>query len=172
MNPLHWRKMTWLLLIFTAVMFIWAVSAVNSEACSQYAQGTTARDNCELGEDIGTGIGVVFLFFVWLVGFFVLSVIWYMTRGATDRARRICPVCGTQPKTGQTVCKKCGYDFAAAAQSNAPYAPIVETTGRVQGANSVAAIPLANPGAKQCTSCGEMDIPSSSRFCPSCGIAI
>ena len=31
---------------------------------------------------------------------------------ATTRATMTCPTCGTEARAGQTVCKKCGYNFA------------------------------------------------------------
>jgi ribosomal protein L40E len=117
MNPLKWRKMTWAILLFTVAMVAWTVAFVDNETCSQYAAGTTQRENCELGEDIGTGIGGAILAMIWLVGFLVLSVIWFMTRRGDDR---VCPACGTTAKTGRTTCKKCGYDYAAAAPTPTP----------------------------------------------------
>ena len=115
MNPLRWRKMTWLILIFTGVMIVWVYSSSRTEVCSEYALGSTDRDLCEARELIGTGIGVGLLFCVWFVGFIILSIIWFMIRGGSNRGERLCPVCSTQTKAGQTLCKKCGYDYAAAA---------------------------------------------------------
>src|SRR5215218_1483314 len=107
--------MTWLILIFTGVMVVWVYSGSRSEVCSEYAPGSTDREWCEAGESIGTGIGVGLMFCIWFVGFIVLSIIWFMTRGGSNRGERLCPVCGTQTKPGYTSCKKCGYDYAAAA---------------------------------------------------------
>lgn len=92
MNPLRWRKMTWLILIFTVLMIAWAASAFGT------ADAATAA------------IGSTFLFGIWFIGFIILSIIWFMTRPA----RRYCPACGREVKKGQTTCKKCGYDFASA----------------------------------------------------------
>lgn len=116
MNPLRWRKMSWLIWIFTALMFIWMVSGAssNSDNCNEYTLGTSARSACEAGTNVGTGIGVVILFFVWFIGFIILSIIWFMTRPS----RRSCPVCGSEVKKGKTVCKKCGYDFTSHASSS------------------------------------------------------
>ncbi len=110
MNPLKWRKMSWLIIVFTAVMAIWIVSAVASETgCPPDVANCAAY---QVGADIGTGVAVTLLFVIWLIGFFVLAVIWFMTRGR----HRLCPVCGSDVKKGRTTCKKCGYDFATQAR--------------------------------------------------------
>lgn len=112
MNPLRWRKMTWLIWIFTALMVAWIVSGVNANAdnCDHYVVGTSGYNACQAGTDIGTGVGVTMLFFAWFIGFIIFSIIWFMTRPS----KRSCPVCGHDVKKGKTVCKKCGYDFASA----------------------------------------------------------
>ena len=168
MNPLQWRKMTWLIVIFSGLMVAWAYFGLRGEVCSEYQQGTLDRDACEAGESIGTGIGAGLLFCIWFVGFIVLSLIWFMTRGGSNRSERLCPVCGTQTKAGQTLCKKCGYDYAAAAAA-ATYRPpeqLIETTGRI----APAPVPLPSSTLKRvCPNCGDSEIPESGRFCPSCG---
>jgi hypothetical protein len=170
-NPLRWRKMTWLILIFTGIMIVWAYAGTRGEECSQYAVGTSDRDFCDAGETIGTGIGVSLLFCIWFIGFIILSVIWFMSRGGANRSQRLCPVCGSQTKPGQTVCKKCGYDYAAAAAATAskPPTPVIETTG------TIATTPMAVTASslkRVCPTCGDADIPESGRFCPSCGTAL
>jgi hypothetical protein len=75
--------------------------------------------NCEAyraGANIGTGLAVAAILGVWFVGFIILSIIWFMTRPA----RRVCPACGTEARKGQTVCKKCGHNFASAAAAPSP----------------------------------------------------
>jgi len=107
----YWRKMTWVLIIFTVIMFAWmiggGISAGNS--CNDYSgQYQSAK---EAGCQAGTAIGVAGIFGLWVVGFIVLSLIWFMTR---PRGRD-CPVCGEKVKKGRTACQSCGYDFAAGA---------------------------------------------------------
>jgi len=89
-------------------MFVWMIAG---------AQGTKATDcgsldqsTCQAATNVGTGIGVTLLFFLWFIGFIVFSLIWLMSRPD----RRLCPVCGEQVKKGLTVCPKCGYNFATA----------------------------------------------------------
>jgi hypothetical protein len=173
MNPLRWRKMTWVLVLFTVLMAAWIVSALGSQpACPPDVV------NCEAyqaGANVGTGIGVAFLFGIWFVGFIILSIIWFMTRPA----RRVCPVCGTEARKGQTVCKKCGYDFAGTATPNAVPGSASVPTGAVgiasvqpwTGALSdrhTSSMATVNHGTRLCPSCGqENDI--GDRFCSGCG---
>lgn len=114
MNPLRWRKMTWTILVFSGLMLAWAIAGTTTEVCGEYAPGSADREACELGEDIGTGIGVALIFGLWLVGFLVLSIVWFMSRPR----QRQCPRCGEDVKKGVTACRKCGYDFAAALPSS------------------------------------------------------
>lgn len=102
MNPLSWRKMTWAILIFSGLMLAWMISAGGASA-----DCPPGDDACALGEDVGRGIAGTLIFGLWLVGFLILSVIWFMTR----RQGRTCPHCGQDVKKGRTTCKKCGYDF-------------------------------------------------------------
>jgi hypothetical protein len=52
----HWRTATWALAIFTALMGIWA------------------------GTAIGGGIAIAFIGILWFVGFIVLGLVWLMSR--------------------------------------------------------------------------------------------
>jgi len=109
--------MTWLIWVFTGLMAAWIIAGLSAagDNCDEHLQGSAERTGCEAGTVIGGGIGVSALFCVWFLGFVILSVIWFMTRPT----RRICPVCGTAARKGQTTCKKCGFDFAG---SQAPLA--------------------------------------------------
>jgi hypothetical protein len=101
----HWRKMTWLLIIFSALMLIWIVAGANSANCSdQHGHYQQAK---QAGCEAGTGIGIAALIILWFIGFMILSGIWFMTR---PRGRD-CPVCGELVKKGRTLCDNCGYDF-------------------------------------------------------------
>ncbi len=110
MNPLRWRKMTWTIVVFSGLMLAWIIAGTSTEVCSDYTPGTADREACELGEDIGTGIGLAAILFLWFLGFVILSIIWFMSRPR----HRQCPRCGEDVKRGRTACGKCGYDFAAA----------------------------------------------------------
>jgi hypothetical protein len=105
---MRWRKMTWVILVWCVGMAVWIVAAA---ASNPHCAHETYRSACEAGSDVGKGIGVIALWFMWFFGFIVLSLIWFMTRPKG----RDCPVCGENIKRGRTTCSDCGYDFAAAA---------------------------------------------------------
>ena len=110
----HWRKMTWVLIGWTALILIWAIAGGAGNDCgSETTQ--SAKDACEAG----TGIGVGIILFIGFIGFVGLSLVWLMTRPKG----RDCPVCGEKVKKGLTECPNCGHDFAAAA---APAQPATE----------------------------------------------
>lgn len=104
MNPLRWRKMTWVLNIWNLIFLIWLIAGISDRA----SKNCPPNDNlCTSASDVGTGIGVALILFLWFMGFIILSIVWFMSR----RRGRICPHCGEDVKKGQTACKKCGYDF-------------------------------------------------------------
>jgi len=111
----HWRKMTWAIVIFSALMLLWLIvgitSADNSSHCAQETSRFFSKSDCTAARDVGTGIGAAIISTLWFIGFLVLSLIWFMTR---PRGRD-CPVCGEKVKKGRTTCSACSYDFAAAA---------------------------------------------------------
>lgn len=116
---LRWRKMTWVLWIWIAltVLFIVAANSADEnkalEECVDESGGSSAAQaGCEIGTEVASEVWTVVGVIVGLLGFFVLSIIWFMTR-----PRRHCPACGRDAKKGVTVCKKCGYDFAVAARA-------------------------------------------------------
>lgn len=98
--------MTWALVAWTLVMFIWMIAGGSSADC-----GSIADEAERIGCEAGTGIGVALLFVLWFVGFMVLSAIWFMTRPRG----RTCPACGETVKKGRTSCPSCAFDFAQAA---------------------------------------------------------
>ncbi len=115
----HWRKMTWVLIIWCAIILIWAFAggaSSNSQSVQQcVSQGVFTAQQCQNAADAGTGIGVALILVIGFVGFVFFSLIWLMSRSKT----RDCPVCGTGVKRGKTVCPSCGHDFAAAVRAPA-----------------------------------------------------
>ena len=114
--------MTWVLWIWTIIFAIWIIAGVNSGTTHNHAycvahhgQYLSVKD-CEAASNAGTAIGATLIFILWFIGFIILALIWLMTR----RKGRDCPVCGSDVKRGQTVCKKCGYDFAAQTRPSPP----------------------------------------------------
>lgn len=105
--------MTWLIVIFTVIMGVLIFSA--TQASTPCPATVSNCDAYRAGQTIGQGVGITLFFGIWFIGFIILSIIWFMTRPA----RRICPACGNEARKGQTVCKKCGHNFAAAAAAPA-----------------------------------------------------
>lgn len=110
----HWRKMTWVLIVWSAIIIVWAVAGGASaahdcanQAGGQFLSANDARQACQAG----AGIGIAVILFVGFVGFVFLSLIWLMSRPKG----RDCPVCGSIVKRGRTQCQSCGHDFAAVA---------------------------------------------------------
>jgi hypothetical protein len=115
LNPLNWRKMTWVLGIWNTIFLIWIVGGVHSnnvQTAKDCAHDQVlSQQACTTASNVGTGIGVALILMLWFIGFIVISLVWFMTRPR----HRVCQVCGSDVKKGRTVCKSCGFDFAAAA---------------------------------------------------------
>lgn len=111
----RWRKMTWVVVLWCVGMAILTLAtaghAHNAIHCSPY----TPRSICEGAQDTNAGISFVLLFVIWVWGFIISGIAWLITRPTG----RLCPVCGERVRRGQTMCKDCGHDFAAAAQPQA-----------------------------------------------------
>jgi hypothetical protein len=107
MNPLRWRKMTWVLNLWNVLFLIWIIAGISSRPSEDCPPGDQL---CVDASDVGTGIGVALIVMLWVLGFIVLSLVWFMTRPK----HRQCPRCGNDVKKGRTECAKCGYDFSAA----------------------------------------------------------
>lgn len=116
-----WRKMTWVLVVWCALIVVWVIAGGSSaahdcanQAGSAFISAQDAKNAC----DTGVGLGVLGILFIGFVGFVFLTLIWFMT----GRANRDCPACGRSVKRGRTVCVSCGHDFAAAATHTALHA--------------------------------------------------
>jgi hypothetical protein len=129
--------MTWVLIIWSAIIIVWAVAggASGAQHCAQQTGDQfLSRSDAQNACDAGTGLGIAIILFIGFVGFVFFSIIWFMTRPKG----RDCPVCGNLVKRGLTTCPSCGYDFAAAVAGGvgiprsrtpaAPDAPQIEAT--------------------------------------------
>lgn len=130
MKQPHWRKMTWVIIVWSVLMAAWIIGGViaadNGEHCAREGHRYLSQSACTSARDVGTGIGVAALFLLWFFGFVVLSLIWFMSRPKG----RTCPACGEKVKKGLTVCPNCQFDFAAAASRGpVPSSPPIATDG-------------------------------------------
>jgi len=79
----RWRKMTWVLLIWTALIAAWMISAAGSaHGVSADCQHDTvlSAQACNNAEDAGTGIAIVLIGLLGFLGFVALSLVWFMSR--------------------------------------------------------------------------------------------
>src|SRR5215204_6478632 len=144
MIPLRWRKMTWVIVLFTILMAVLIYSA--TQATTPCPPDIQNCDAYRAGQTVGQGLGIMLFAGIWFVGFIILSIIWFMTRPA----RRVCPACGHEARKGQTTCKRCGYNFASPPLSGSSHAvshPAPAITG-VPGSEIKSAL------ARACTACG------------------
>lgn len=85
----HWRKMTWALIIWSALMALWIIAALGQAdpagSCVHHAY--LSKQSCEEASSAGTGIGVGILIFLWFLVFVPLSLVWLMTRPKTQVAQ-------------------------------------------------------------------------------------
>lgn len=109
----HWRKMTWVVLAFNALMLLWIIvgvaSATHNPHCAQ--TGLIGAKACQDAADTGAGIGAAIIVVLWALGDIILGVIWMVTRG------RECSACGRRVRRGVTTCGSCGFDFRQAAST-------------------------------------------------------
>ena len=100
---LHWRKMTWAIVVWSGVALSWfVVSALagrgTAAGCSVDSAGlaTSALTKQECIEAASGGLKLALIPLVWLVGVGVLGFVWFETRalwrqGRGMRLRRVGP---------------------------------------------------------------------------------
>lgn len=76
----RWRKATWAIVVFSALMLVWIVAGVGAVSDNCAGKTGDALEACQAGTAIGGGIGVTILIFIWFIGFIVLGLIWLMSR--------------------------------------------------------------------------------------------
>jgi predicted nucleic acid-binding Zn ribbon protein len=104
----RWRKMTWVVILWCALILVWAIAGASHHAASCTNKELLSAKSCEEAVNVGKGIGVAIVLFIGFIGFVFFSLIWFMTRPK----KRDCPACGYSVKKGITVCSNCKYDFA------------------------------------------------------------
>jgi hypothetical protein len=115
-----WRKMTWVLWIWSILIVVWMVAGASAADCSSekgdaFLSAKDAQDACAAG----AGIGVLAVALIGFFGFAFLFMIWFMTRPKV----RPCPRCGEDVKKGVMECRSCGFDFQTLGAS----APVAQT---------------------------------------------
>jgi hypothetical protein len=105
------RKATWLVILWNGLIALWVISGVNAVADQCKGLTGSALQTCEIGQNVGGGIGLFLIGLVWLVGFLITGLIWLMSRPK----HRVCPACGESARKGETVCRRCGYDYRVGA---------------------------------------------------------
>ena len=102
-----WRPWSWLMVGWTVgaiVLGLVVLLAVGDTCMSMSGLGLSL---CEANVSIGSLLGVLGIFAVWLMGLVLLAVGWVARRPA----RRLCPPYGHAVDEGDRICSRCGYDF-------------------------------------------------------------
>jgi hypothetical protein len=99
---MHWRKSSWALIIWTALM-IWGVFSSAWAAAKLCAETTRTYP----GDCSGS---VLFSVYVVLFIWFVVAVPLWVIRHSAKRKGRICPACGRSVPVSRMRCS-CGYSF-------------------------------------------------------------
>jgi TM2 domain-containing membrane protein YozV len=116
-----WRKMTWVLIIWSALIIIWMIAgSAGNDCANQAGDAFLSQKDAQSACEAGTGIGVALVALIGFFGFVFLSFIWFMTRPKT----RSCPRCGEDVKKGVMTCKSCGYDFSTMGQPAPTAGPV------------------------------------------------
>ena len=88
----RWRKMTWVLVLWTVLMAVWiGVGSSQASGVPEDCKDNTylSVETCNEAADAGTAIGVGLLVVFWMLGFFVLALIWLMSRPRTQHVTLI-----------------------------------------------------------------------------------
>jgi hypothetical protein len=75
----QWRKATWALIIWNALMILWLASALQGEFSCVKETGA-ARSVCDAGASIGMSLGASLVGVVWFAGFITIGLIWLVSR--------------------------------------------------------------------------------------------
>lgn len=98
-----WRKFTYFILAINVLFLLWIlVGAAHSNNCS----GISAS-SCNAATDVGKGIGIALVVFLWVIVDLILGVLYLVT----NSGKRMCPGCGNKARKGVTTCKSCGHSF-------------------------------------------------------------
>lgn len=92
-RKLIFRKMTWVLIIWTVLILVWVFAAAASTDesvadCVADSGGLLTEQDCQDAADAGAGIGIFLILLFGFVGFITLGLVWFMSRPKDDDATR------------------------------------------------------------------------------------
>ena len=103
----RWRRWTWLVLAWTAATVAIALVATTTLGGICDDLGGLGFAVCSAGSVAGTVVAWAIMAWAWLIGFMLLTVLWFARRPV----RRLCPPYGHPVGMGRPTCPVCGYDF-------------------------------------------------------------
>lgn len=74
------RIFMWFFLIVQVLFIIWIITGIASGSGDATDCGSLSQEACNNAEDVGTGIGVVLLFIIWMVVDFLLFIPWVVIK--------------------------------------------------------------------------------------------
>ncbi len=106
---------TYVILLVNVIFLIWIIAGAASTSGHATDCGTLTQETCDSARNVGAGIGIGIIIFLWAAADVILGIVWLITRPN----KRHCPVCGSSVRKGQTECVACGYDFRSGAHPHA-----------------------------------------------------
>ncbi len=79
---LHWRKMTWAVLVFNLIMLIWLITSLT--ASTKNCNGMTTGE-CAGVSDVAHSAVAAIQIVLWVFGDIILGIIWLVIRGVRVR---------------------------------------------------------------------------------------
>lgn len=74
------RIFMWFFLALQALFIIWIISAIAGAGGDPSDCGSLSKETCNDAEAVGTGIGVAFIFVIWIVVDFLLFIPWVVIK--------------------------------------------------------------------------------------------
>ena len=78
------RVFMWVILAINALFLWWIIAGVGGTADNCAGEVGDALESCQTGTAIGTGIGIIFIIFLWAMVDVILGVIYIVTRRRND----------------------------------------------------------------------------------------
>jgi hypothetical protein len=78
------RVFMWVILAINALFLWWIIAGVGGNADNCAGEVGDALEACQTGSSIGTGLGVIFIIFLWAMVDVILGVLYIVTRRRND----------------------------------------------------------------------------------------